>query len=148
MLNIEAHRACIGSFHAKISCNRVFRKSKQLYKEPFFGRKQKFLDFLDEQNFSPRRYFSGHQIYLMTVLLLLVILNFHFASFKFTKLIIDGVESNPGPNHNSAGIINSKCEESFNVGKCPMNHNFIVGLMESFFAICYTAKKKSCYLGI
>ena len=49
--------------------------------------------------------------FLVTILVLLVILNFHFAYFKFAKLVSDGVESNPGPNINGIGIYeNSKYE--------------------------------------
>ena len=60
--------------------------------------------------------------------MLLVILNFHFAYFKFAKLVSDGVKTNRGPNINGIGIQeNSKYE--------------IRGLKESFFAICYSAQK-------
>ena len=34
--------------------------------------------------------------FLVTILVLLVILDFYFADFKFAKLVSDGVESNPG----------------------------------------------------
>ena len=66
--------------------------------------------------------------FLVPILVLLVILNFHSAHFKFAKLVFDGVESNPRPNINGIGIYeNSKYE--------------IIGLKESFFAICYSAQK-------
>ena len=55
-------------------------------------------------------------------------MNFPFACCQFAKLVSDGVESNPGPNINGIDIYeNSKYE--------------IIGLKESFFAICYSAKK-------
>ena len=43
--------------------------------------------------------------------MLIVILNFRFAYFKFGKLVTDGVESNSGPNINGIRIYkNSKYE--------------------------------------
>ena len=58
----------------------------------------------------------------------IVILNFHFAYCRFAKLVSDRVESNPGPNINGIDIYeNSKYE--------------IIGLNESFFAMCYSTKK-------
>ena len=71
--------------------------------------------------------------FLVTTLVLLVILNFHFTYFNFAKLVSDGVESNPGSNINGIGIYkNSKYE--------------IIGLKESFFAICDSAQK-SVFVG-
>ena len=74
-----------------------------------------------EKNKNSARFMSNHYVlfdcfffsdqFLVTILVLLAILNFHFAYFKFAKLISDGVESNPGPNINGIGIYeNSKYE--------------------------------------
>ena len=76
--------------------------------------------------FLPIVFFSDQ--FLVTILVLLVTLNFHFPYFKFSKLVSDGVESNPGPNINGIGIYeNCKYE--------------IIDLKESFFTICYSAQK-------
>ena len=66
-----------------------------------------------EKKTNSARFMSNHYVssnrclsdrFLVTILLLLVILSFHFAYFKCAKLVSDGVESNPGPNTNVISI--------------------------------------------
>ena len=129
MLNIEAHRVCVGVFYARLSLKHNSRTKifSQLSSAGHaLGKKQNSARFMSKHYVSSVCFFFYQ--FLVTILVLLVILNFYFPYFKFAKLVSDGVESNPGPNINDIGIYeNSKYE--------------IVGLKESFFAICYSADK-------
>ena len=92
------------------------------------GKKQNSARFMSNRYVPSNCFFSDQ--FLVTILVLLLILNFHFGYFKFAKLVSDGVGSNPGPNINGIGIYgNSKYE--------------IIGLKESFFVNCYSAQKKA-----
>ena len=64
--------------------------------------KQNSARFMSNHYVSSNRCLSDR--FLVTILLLLVILSFHFAYFKCAKLVSDGVESNAGPNLNVIGI--------------------------------------------
>ena len=75
------------------------------------GKKQNSARFMSNHYVSSDCFFSDQ--FLVTILVLLVILDFYFADFKFARLVSDGVESNPGPNINGIGIYeNSKYELS------------------------------------
>ena len=84
MLSIAEHRACIGSFYTRLRfC--------------YYGKKiccnKEILKYL----------FSSSNVHTVNIVLVLVSLyffvNLRFAKFKFVKLIGDGIESNPGPDH-------------------------------------------------
>ena len=129
MLNIEAHRVRVGVFYARLSLKHnsgTKRFSRLSSRGHALGKKQNSARFMSNYYVSSNCFFSDQ--FLVTILVLLVILNFHFAYFKFAKLVSDGVESNLGPNINGIGIYeNSKYE--------------IIGLKESFFAVGYSAQK-------
>ena len=129
MLNTEAHRVRVGVFYAWLSLkynSRAKRFSRLPSPGHALGKKQNSARLMSNHYVSLDCLFSDG--FLVTILVLLVILNFHFAYFKFAKLVSDGVESNPGPNINGIGIYeNSKYE--------------IIGLKESFFAVGYSAQK-------
>ena len=133
MFNIEAHRVCIGVFYTRLSLkhnSRTKRFSRLSSAGHALEKKQSSARFMSNHYVSSNCFFFSDQ-FLVTILVLLVILNFHFAYFYFAKLVSDGVKSNPGPNINGIGIYeNSKYE--------------IIGLKESFFAICYSAQKNFC----
>ena len=74
------------------------------------SKKQNSARFMSNHYIFSDCFFFSDQI-LVTILMLIVILNFRFAYFKFGKLVTDGVESNSGPNINGIRIYkNSKYE--------------------------------------
>ena len=123
------------SFYARLSLKQNSRTkgfSRLLSAGHALGKMQNSARFMSNHCVSSNCFFSDQ--FLVTILVLLFILNFHFAYFKFAKRVSDGVGSNPEPNINGIGIYeNSKYE--------------IIGLKESFFAICYSPQKKSFCLG-
>ena len=84
MLSIAEDRACIGSFYSRLRF--CYYGKKICYKK-------EILKYL----------FSSSYVRTVNIVLVLVSLyffaNLHFAKFKFVRLIADGMENNPGPDH-------------------------------------------------
>ena len=54
------------------------------------------------------RFSQDHNIFVLIAFMLVVFLNVHFATIKFTKLVEHGIESKPGPNYSHVlGVCNS-----------------------------------------
>ena len=64
------------------------------------GKKQNSGKFMSNHYVSSNCIFSDQC--LVTILVLLVFLNFYFPYLNFTKLVSDRIESNPGPNINGS----------------------------------------------
>ena len=82
MLNIETHRVCIGVFYAQLSLkhnSRTKRFSRLSSAGHALGKKQNSARFMSNHYVSLDCLFSDG--FLVTILVLLVILNFHFAYF-------------------------------------------------------------------
>ena len=84
MLAIEAYRASIGNFYARVIPSAIEKHKYSNYGHRFFF------------NFGENLKKSMFRINLV----LFLILNLHFTILNFSKLILEGVESNPGPNPN------------------------------------------------
>ena len=84
MLAIGAYRATIGNFYARVTPSTIENHKYSNYGYSFFF------------NFGE----STKQSMFRIILVLLVILNLHFAILNFAKLILEGIESNPGSNAN------------------------------------------------
>ena len=123
------------SFYARLSLKQNSRTkgfSRLLSAGHALGKMQNSARFMSNHCVSSNCFFSDQ--FLVTILVLLLILNFHFAYFKFAKLVSDGVGSNPGPNINGIGIYgNSKYE--------------IIGLKELILCKLLFSSKKSFCLG-
>ena len=95
------------------------------------------------------RFFQDHNIFVLITFMLVVFLNFHFATIKLATLVEHGIESNPGRNYSHVlGVCNSSIAIK-NILLCTSYHHVNetsvvqrMGHTESFFTVCFSVKKK------
>ena len=136
MLDIEAHRVRIGSFYSRLTRNRRKNVSKT----------RKKIGVFSEQK-HPLLLTYCYQGIFITVFLLLIFLNTHFAIIKFQKLVADGIESNPGPDSpEKLDFLSVKNVKKIIHGSSDLleinESNKAIGLYASFCAFCFSVKKK------
>ena len=92
--------------------------------------------------------FFQDQIFVLITFMLVVFSNSHFVTIKFAKLVEHGIENNPGPNYSVLRVCDSSVTTEKNLLCASYQHvNEIslvrrMGRIESFFAICFSVKKK------
>ena len=126
MLSIAEHGACICRFYTRLRfC--------------YYGKKIWYNKEIQKHLF--RSSYVRTVNIVLDLVSLYFFVNLHFAKFKFVKLIADGIERNPGPDH-SKHYNRSVLHYTYQGGVKFSETAGFQCICNSFFAICFSLIKK------